>query len=259
MDISNSGVIGMSMTFSYGAGGLTPTAASVTAYDSAGSVSTTSSVGFDYIGNTSNMLVYDDSGILIQEIVPTLSGGKVVRQDVYDGAGNLMQYTTYLYDAANNIIRTDIYNASGVIQTSEVKTYNAAGSVLTIESYSGTTLSSRMVNTYNAFNLMTRSETYMGSTLYSYTIMDYNAAGKMTLATAYDSTDTVTGTTTYTYNAAGNPTEAHSVMSFMGMSMTMDIYYTYNAQDLPIEINATQSLSGMPMMTMRTVMTYEAY
>ncbi|MBN2753693.1 MAG: hypothetical protein JXR81_02375 [Candidatus Goldbacteria bacterium] len=259
IDVYSSGIIKASMIFTYEAGGSTPTALSEMAFDSAGSVSMTASVEFDFLGNTSSMSVIDDSGNLIQTMSSNLVDGKVVRQEVRDGSGVLLEYAVYQYDTADKLIRKDFYDGSGTLLGSEVTTYNAAGFEVTVEKYSGTVLSQRDVNTYNASNLLIKKEAYVNGSLFSYAIMDYNAAGKVILFTLYDETNTVIGTTSYAYNSAGNQSEVHSVMSLAGMSSNSDIYYTYNAQDLPVEINTTQTLSGIPMMTMRSVITYEAF
>ena len=259
MNVSNSGVIGMEMTLSYGAGGLTPSAASITTFDSSGLPTFVTNAGYDFLGNTSSMSVRDSSGNLVQTLVSTLSGGKVSRTEVFDSTGTLLEYAEYQYDSADRIIRTDGYDASGVLQCSEVKTYNAAGSELTVEKYSGAVQTERIVNTYNASGQKVRTEKYISGVLDSYEVMDYDGAGKMILVTSYNSANIVTCTSTYTYNSVGEPDEVHALSSFMGMSMTMDTYYIYNAQSLLIEVNGTQSIGGIPAMTLSSVMTYEPY
>ncbi|MBN2753694.1 MAG: hypothetical protein JXR81_02380 [Candidatus Goldbacteria bacterium] len=258
-DMYSSGIRQASVIFIYGSGGMTPTAATVTSYDSAGSVSTTSTVSYDSIGNTAASSVYDSDGNLIQRIDPTISGGLLTRADYYDGSNNLIQYVIFQYNAAGQQTRQDMYNASGVLQTSQVTTYNTAGLVTAVDNYTGATLVSNTVNTYDASNQLIRSDLFMMGSLYTYVITQYDAAGNPTIATTYDNTDTVTGTTTITYNSAGSPTAAHTDMSMMGMAMSMDITYTYNSIGMPMEINTTQSMMGMVMLETRNVFTYENF
>ena len=258
-EMFSSGIKQSSITFIYGNGGMTPTAANVTTYDSAGSVSTTSNVSYDSLGNTAASSVYDPDGNLLERIEPTITGGLLTRLDYYDGSNNLMQYVTFEYNAAGQQTRQDIYNSSGVLQSSTVTTYNAAGSVTATDSYSGGVLVSNTVNTYDSSGNMTRSDMYIGGSLYTYMISQYDAAGNPTVATTYDSTDTVTGTTTITYNAANCPVEAHTSMTTMGFAMSIDIYYTYNAIGMPTEINTSQSMMGMVILQTKNVFTYESF
>jgi len=158
--------------------------------------------------------------------------GNIVEIIVKDYADIITEKYSYEYDSYNRLIREDIYFISSTDSTSISYTYDVLGNITNIKNYSYTTGS--LLGTPISEKVLT----------YGNSLLGYNDTQLYTIV--YKENGVQTGTTTYSYDDAGNPSnievsgnqyayeyEGRRLIS-VNSGTTLNTTYAYNDQGIRV-------------------------